>query len=84
MLKNGGSYERDIQQRCAKATFAFNSSAKYLWSIPIANDVKLRIYLSASRPIMMYDSETCAAPSTVMEKLDCTEKKLVRRMLSYF
>ncbi|KAK6734175.1 hypothetical protein RB195_017761 [Necator americanus] len=30
-LKNNGSYERDVQQRCTKATFAFNSSTKCLW-----------------------------------------------------
>ncbi|KAK6736569.1 hypothetical protein RB195_019329 [Necator americanus] len=70
MLKNNGSYERDVQQRCAKATSAFNSLTKCLWSTPITNEVKLRVYLSAIRPIMMYGSETWAAPSTVMERLD--------------
>ncbi|KAK6740819.1 hypothetical protein RB195_008961 [Necator americanus] len=33
---------------------------------------------------MMYGSETWAAPSTVMERLDCTERKLLRRLLGYF
>ncbi|KAK6742290.1 hypothetical protein RB195_009878 [Necator americanus] len=33
---------------------------------------------------MMYGSETCAAPSTVMERLDCTVRKLLRRLLGYF
>ncbi|KAK6738404.1 hypothetical protein RB195_020487 [Necator americanus] len=33
---------------------------------------------------MMYGSETCALPSTVMERLDCTERKLLRRLLGYF
>ncbi|KAK6740914.1 hypothetical protein RB195_009018 [Necator americanus] len=42
-LKNNGSYERDVQQRCAKATSAFNSLTKYLWSTPITNEVKLRV-----------------------------------------
>ncbi|KAK6757561.1 hypothetical protein RB195_015398 [Necator americanus] len=83
-LKNNGSYERDVQQRCAKATSAFNSLTKCLWSTPITNEVKLRVYLSAIRPIIMYGSETWAAPSTVMEKLDCTERKLLRRLLGYF
>ncbi|KAK6748089.1 hypothetical protein RB195_000985 [Necator americanus] len=32
----------------------------------------------------MYGSETWAAPSTVMERLDCTERKLLRRLLGYF
>ncbi|KAK6734972.1 hypothetical protein RB195_018274 [Necator americanus] len=52
-LKNNGSYERDVQQRCAKTTSAFNSLTKCLWSTPITNEVKLRVYLSAIRPIMM-------------------------------
>ncbi|KAK6740981.1 hypothetical protein RB195_009058 [Necator americanus] len=84
MLKNNGSYERDVQQRCAKATSAFNSLTKCLCSTSITNEVKLRVYLSAIRPIMMYGSETWAAPSTVMERLDCTERKLLRRLLGYF
>ncbi|KAK6750317.1 hypothetical protein RB195_002346 [Necator americanus] len=79
-LKNNGSYERDVQQRCAKATSAFNSLTKCLWSTPITNEFKL----SAIRPIMMYGSETSAAPSAVMERLDCTERKLLRRLLGYF
>ncbi|KAK6733226.1 hypothetical protein RB195_017154 [Necator americanus] len=83
-LKNNGSYERDVQQRCAKATSAFNSLTKCLWSTPITHEVKLRVYLSAIRPIMMYGSETWAAPSTVMERLDCTDRKRLRLLLGYF
>ncbi|KAK6760365.1 hypothetical protein RB195_021728 [Necator americanus] len=83
-LKNNGSYERDVQQRCAKTTSAFNSLTKCLWSTPITNEVKLRVYLSAIRPIMMYGSETWATPSTVMERLDGTERKLLRLLLGYF
>ncbi|KAK6764896.1 hypothetical protein RB195_025003 [Necator americanus] len=33
---------------------------------------------------MVYASETWAAPSTVMERLDCTERKLLRWLLGYF
>ncbi|KAK6762345.1 hypothetical protein RB195_023166 [Necator americanus] len=74
MLKNNGSYERDVQQRYAKATSVFNSLTKYLWSTSITNEVKLRVYPSAFRPIMIrYGSDTWAAPSTVKERLDCTE-----------
>ncbi|KAK6735707.1 hypothetical protein RB195_018750 [Necator americanus] len=83
-LKNNGSYERDVQQRCAKANSAFNSLTKCLWSTLITNEVNLRVYLSAIRPIMMYGSETWATPSTVMERLECTERKLLRKLLGYF
>ncbi|KAK6727720.1 hypothetical protein RB195_005415 [Necator americanus] len=38
-LKNNGSYERDVQQRCAMATSAFNS--KCLWSTPLTHEIKL-------------------------------------------
>ncbi|KAK6763048.1 hypothetical protein RB195_023663 [Necator americanus] len=82
-LKNDGSHERDVQQRYANATSAFNTLTKCLWSTHITNEVKLRVYLSAIRPIMMYGSET-AAPSTGMERLDCKKRKLLRRLLGYF
>ncbi|KAK6761857.1 hypothetical protein RB195_022808 [Necator americanus] len=80
-LKNNGSYEKDGQQRCAKATSAFNSLTKCLWSSPITSEVNLRVYLSA---ILSIASEAWAAPSTVMERLDCTERKLLVWLLGYF
>ncbi|KAK6760288.1 hypothetical protein RB195_021678 [Necator americanus] len=83
-LKNNGSYEIDIQQGCAKAISVFNSSTKCLWSTPITKEIKLRVYLSAICSIMVHGSETLAAPSTVMGRLDCTERKLLRRLLGYF
>ncbi|KAK6755590.1 hypothetical protein RB195_014140 [Necator americanus] len=46
--------------------------------------MKLRVYLSAIRPIMMYGLETCAAPSTLMERLERMRRKLLRRLLFYF
>ncbi|KAK6765612.1 hypothetical protein RB195_025495 [Necator americanus] len=52
--------------------------------MPIANEVNLQVYLSAIRPIMIYGSETPADPSSVTEKHDYMEKKLLRRMLGYF
>ncbi|KAK6764866.1 hypothetical protein RB195_024983 [Necator americanus] len=84
MLKNNDTCESEIQHRCAKACSAFNSSTKCLWSTPIIREVKQRVYLSANRLIMMYGSETWAAPSTLMSKIDCMEMKLLRRMLDYF
>ncbi|KAK6762418.1 hypothetical protein RB195_023221 [Necator americanus] len=78
MLKNNSSYEKNfIQQRCAKAASAFSSLTKYLWSTPIAREVKLRIYLSAISLIMMNRSETWAAKPTVMAEIDCVERKLL-------
>ncbi|KAK6741591.1 hypothetical protein RB195_009451 [Necator americanus] len=41
------------------------------------------VSLSATRPIMMYETETWTAPSTVMKRLDCTDRKLLRRLLGY-
>ncbi|KAK6744414.1 hypothetical protein RB195_011237 [Necator americanus] len=32
----------------------------------------------------MYGSETWAAPRTVMERLDCTERKLLKWLFGYF
>ncbi|KAK6756868.1 hypothetical protein RB195_014972 [Necator americanus] len=82
--KNNGSYENDVQQRCAKVISALKSLTKPLWSTPLTNEVKLRVYLSTIRSISIYGSKTWAAPSTVMERLDCTERKLLRGLLGYF
>ncbi|KAK6762743.1 hypothetical protein RB195_023450 [Necator americanus] len=81
MLKNDVSWKKDIQQRCAKANPSFNSLTKCLWSTSMPNGVKLQVYLSGIRPIMMYRSETWAAPAMVMKKLDCMERKLFRQLL---
>ncbi|KAK6736849.1 hypothetical protein RB195_019504 [Necator americanus] len=43
----------------------------------------LRVYLSAISPTMMHGSETRSPPSTVMERLDRTERKLLKRPLGY-
>ncbi|KAK6763071.1 hypothetical protein RB195_023685 [Necator americanus] len=43
--KNNSSYEKDVQKRYPKATSAFNSLTKCLWSTPITNEIKLRVYL---------------------------------------
>ncbi|KAK6766009.1 hypothetical protein RB195_025739 [Necator americanus] len=37
---------------------------------PITNKVKMRVYLSVSRPIKMLGSETWTAPSAVMARLE--------------
>ncbi|KAK6756944.1 hypothetical protein RB195_015021 [Necator americanus] len=74
----------DEYRYLGRFTSALNSITKCLWSTPITNEVKLRVYLSAIRPIMMYGSETWAAPSTVMDRLDCAERKLLRWLLGYF
>ncbi|KAK6763115.1 hypothetical protein RB195_023720 [Necator americanus] len=58
MLKNSSNYEKGIQQGCAEVISAFNYLTKCLWSISIPNEVKLRVYLSAIRPVMMYGSQT--------------------------
>ncbi|KAK6761038.1 hypothetical protein RB195_022198 [Necator americanus] len=56
----------------------FNSLTKCLWSTTIANKVRLRLALTAIRPIMIYRSETWAVPSTVTKKLDRSERTAVR------
>ncbi|KAK6765418.1 hypothetical protein RB195_025368 [Necator americanus] len=84
MLKNDGSYERDIQQRCAAAYSAFNALTKWLWSNPITSKVKHRIYLPAVHPIKMYGLEAWAAPLTAIEELDCMERELFRGLLGFW
>ncbi|KAK6754029.1 hypothetical protein RB195_013182 [Necator americanus] len=57
VLKNNGSYEKDIHYRGAKAISAYNSSTKCLWSTPSPTTSSC-----AFRPIMMYGSKTWTAP----------------------
>ncbi|KAK6751717.1 hypothetical protein RB195_003247 [Necator americanus] len=54
-LKNNCSYERDVQQRCAKATSTFNSLTKCLWSTPVTNEVKLPIRNSPHHDVRIGD-----------------------------
>ncbi|KAK6753895.1 hypothetical protein RB195_013093 [Necator americanus] len=83
MPKKNGSYKKDIQQRCTKAISAFNSSTRSLWRTFITNVVKPRVCLSAIPPIMVYGSETWAASSTMMKRLDRTERRLLGWLLGY-
>ncbi|KAK6761672.1 hypothetical protein RB195_022670 [Necator americanus] len=83
-LKNNSSYERDVQQTCAKVTSAFNSLTKCLWSTPITNEVKLRVYLSAIRPIVMYGSETWAASQRLWRGLTAWNESWLGGCLATF
>ncbi|KAK6758628.1 hypothetical protein RB195_016072 [Necator americanus] len=59
VLEEYCSYKKDTLQRCTKAIYALISFVDQ-----ISNEVKLLVYLSTVRLIMMYGSETWAAPTT--------------------
>ncbi|KAK6733733.1 hypothetical protein RB195_017472 [Necator americanus] len=85
---SNGTFEKGIQQKCTKAISAYEPLTKYLWSISVNNEVKLRFYLSATRPIVMYGSKTWVAPngshqSMVMKRLDWKGRKLLRWFLGH-
>ncbi|KAK6756889.1 hypothetical protein RB195_014987 [Necator americanus] len=82
MLKNNGSHEKDILQRCGKVISAFNFLIKCLWSTSIINQLKLRVYLSAIRP---NDEQTNNFGNTIYGDGEAlTEWKLLRWLLCYF
>uniref|UniRef100_A0A914WEJ2 Reverse transcriptase domain-containing protein n=1 Tax=Plectus sambesii TaxID=2011161 RepID=A0A914WEJ2_9BILA len=83
VVTNTGSFEADIKQRVAKATAAFNLLSRCLWSTSIDSSTKLRVYLIAIRPILLYGSETWSAPSGILSQLNVAERRFMRRMLGY-
>ncbi|KAK6745723.1 hypothetical protein RB195_012067 [Necator americanus] len=75
MLKNNGSYEKDIQQRCAKATSAIDPyhQRSQAANLPIRNSPQHDVRI-----------EDLGSTSTVMERFGCAERKLLGRLLAYF
>ena len=75
----------DISQRISKATAAFNSLSKCLWNSNVADTVKLRVYMTAIRPIMVYASELWSGTdNSVQERVDRAERKMLRRLFGHF
>lgn len=83
-ISSDADLTKDVEARIAQACSAFNSLEKVLWRSSVANHVKLRIYLTAIRPAMLYGSGTWALNKKLEEKLDTAERKFLRRMLGYF
>jgi exonuclease III len=84
VISGNGDLTRDVTQRCRKAESAFGTLWKCLWSQPISNEMKLRVYLTAIRPIFLYSSETWAMTTSLVSKVDALERRFLRRILGYF
>ena len=84
-IQPNGSCTEDIGQRIRKAFVAFNSLNRCLWSANIDSCIKLRVYLVAIRPILLYGAETWSGTdSSLLERIDRAERRLLRRLLGYF
>lgn len=83
-LRSNCDVSQDVEQRIRKATAAFNSLSKSLWKSPVSNKVKLRVYLTAIRPILLYSSETWPLNPALESKIDTVERRFMRRILGYF
>ena len=83
MIEDRGDYGNDIKQRIAKASGAFNLLSRCLWNTQTDNRVKMSIYITAIRPILLYGAETWAAPPSTACALDICERRFMRRMLRY-
>lgn len=84
LIHGKGDLSGDVSQRCKKAAAAFGTLWKCLWSQPISDEMKIRVYLTAIRPIFLYSSETWALTTTMENKLDALERRFLRRILGYF
>ena len=72
----------DIQRRISLGYAAFNKYMK-TWTGKIPLNRRLVLYEAQVVSVMMYNSSCCAAPKTVMEKLDVVHRRHLRTILKY-
>jgi len=79
-----GSAE-DIRRRCHLGNVAFANYDKcWLKGPKIPLQTKLRLYDSLVVSIMLYNCNSWAAPKSVLEKLDTTHRRHLRRILNLY
>ena len=73
---------KDIQRRCQLANAAFlNLDKCWLQGTKISLPVKIRLYDALVVSVMIYNSNSWSAPAHVIEKLDTTHRRHLRRIL---
>jgi len=73
---------KDIQRRCQLANVAFLSLDKcWLQGTKISLPIKIRLYDALVVSVMIYNSNSWSAPAHVIEKLDTTHRRHLRKIL---
>ncbi|KAH7698683.1 endonuclease-reverse transcriptase [Aphelenchoides avenae] len=76
-----GSVKEDVSQRIRKARAAFATLQRCLWSTNVSQKMKLRVYMTAIPPILLYASETWPLTQSEEERLSRAERNFLRRAL---
>ena len=74
--------EEDVKKRMQLANVCFNS-LKYLWRnhSHVAVNIRIQSYRAFVESVLMYNCGTWALTASLAEKLDCFQRKLLRRVL---
>ena len=73
---------KDIQRRCQLANVAFLSLDKcWLQGTKISLPIKIRLYDALVVSVMIYNGNSWSAPAHVIEKLDTTHRRHLRKIL---
>ncbi|KAH7700623.1 reverse transcriptase [Aphelenchoides avenae] len=81
IITRDGNVRPDITQRLNKARAAFGMLQQCLWSTSISTKMKLRVYATAIRPILLYAAETWQMTQYEQEDLDKAERRFLRKIL---
>jgi hypothetical protein len=74
--------EKDIQRRCNLGEAAFQNYDKcWLQGPKIPLHIKIKLYNALVASVMIYNSNSWAAPAIVLEKLNITHRNHLRRIL---
>ncbi|KAH7697187.1 endonuclease-reverse transcriptase [Aphelenchoides avenae] len=81
IIAANGSVKEDVTQRIAKARAAFAMLHRCLWKSNVSREMKLRVYITAIRPILSYAAETWQLTQAEEKRLDTAELSLLRQVI---
>ena len=77
--------EKDIQRRCNLGGAAFKNYEKcWLQGPKIPLPTKIKLYDALVASVMLYNSNSWAAPAIILEQLDIAHRKHLRRILRIY
>jgi hypothetical protein len=77
--------EEDINRRCQLGNLAFSNFDKvWLQGPKIPLRTKIKLYDSLVASVILYNSNSWAAPAVFLDKLDITHRKHLRRILNIY
>ena len=81
MMSNKGDRDTEIQEKIMAVNRALHANKKLLKSKDISKKIKMKIYKTVIRPVMLYAAETMTMTKKDEEDLRITERKIIRTIL---